>query len=234
MTLTRVETVTTADGGFDLPLWLPPAGSGPAVLVIQEIYGVGEYIRKVCEDLAALGYVAAAPDLFWRLQPNWRSSHDEEGTKRSIEMGARFDFAQGVADSITALRHLTALPEVTGKTGVLGFCLGGTVAYGVAAEAEPDALVSLYGSGVPDMLDALPRITCPAQFHFGGSDPYITRDRVARVEEAVAAHPGAEILVEEEAGHAFHNFVSPIFHNPEAGARAWRSITAFLARHLTP
>jgi len=228
----RVEKVSTPDGTFDLTVWLPETGSGPGLLLIQEIYGVSDYITAVADDLAALGYVVAAPDLFWRLKPGHRSEHTEQGLKESLELSSRFDPEQGVADAGAALDHLAALPEVEGGLGVIGFCLGGTIAYFLAARVQLDAVVSFYGSGVPDQVDVLAQISAPVQFHFGGSDPYIPRDQVARVEQAAHAADNAEIHVEEDAGHAFHNRKAPMFHQPEAAARAWRRTEDFLARHL--
>jgi carboxymethylenebutenolidase len=233
----RVEKVSTPDGTFDLTVWLPETGRGPGLLLIQEIYGVGDYISAVAEDLAGLGYVVAAPDLFWRLKPGHQAEHTEQGLKESLEISSRFDPEQGVADADAALDHLAALPEVEGPEaegglGVIGFCLGGTIAYFLAARAQLDAVVSFYGSGVPGQVDVLAQISAPIQFHFGGSDPYIPRDQVARVEQAARAADNAEIHVEEDAGHAFHNRKAPMFHHPEAAARAWRRTEEFLARHL--
>jgi carboxymethylenebutenolidase len=228
----RVESVPTPEGWFDLNLWLPAAGSGPGVLLIQEIYGVSDYIRAVAEDLAALGYVVGAPDLFWRIESGYQAVHDQEGLTRSLEMGSRFDADQGVSDAAAALDHLSALPEVDGGLGIIGFCLGGTIAYFLAARTDAAAVVSFYGSGVPDSLEALDLITSPLQFHFGGSDPYIPRDQVARVEQASAGRDNVEIHVEEDAGHAFHNRKSAMFHLPEPAARAWQRTEEFLARHL--
>ncbi len=228
----RVESVETPQGSFDLTVWLPATGTGPGLLLIQEIYGVSDYIREVAGDLAGLGYVVAAPDLFWRLEPGYQAAHDEAGLTRSLGMASRFDAAQGVADSAAALEHLAELPEVEGGLGVIGFCLGGTIAYFLAAQAEPDVVISFYGSGVPDNTGALDQISSPLQFHFGGSDPYIPRDQVARVEEAAAGHDNVEIHVEEDAGHAFHNRKAPMFHVPDPAARAWRRTEEFLQRHL--
>jgi carboxymethylenebutenolidase len=231
----RVESVQVPDGSFDMSVWLPAGGTGPGLLLIQEIYGVSDYIREVADDLAGLGYVVGAPDLFWRLEPGYQADHDEEGLKRSLAMGSRFDAEQGVADSAAALGHLAALREVDGGVGMIGFCLGGAIAYFVAAQAEPGAVaavVSFYGSGISDSIEALSQISAPVQFHFGGSDPYIPRDQVARVEEAVAGKPDAEIHVEENAGHAFHNRKAPMFSVPDAAARAWQRTEQFLQRHL--
>jgi carboxymethylenebutenolidase len=229
---TRVEQVSTPDGPFDLTVWLPEAGHGPGLLLIQEIFGVGDYIGAVAEDLAALGYVVAAPDLFWRLKPGHRAAHDEAGVAESLALGARFDTERGVLDAELALHHLAGLPEVQGGLGVIGFCLGGSIGYFLATRARLDAVVSFYGSAVPGGLDVLAAISAPIQFHFGGNDPYIPRDQVAKVEEAVRGRDNAEIHVEEDAGHAFHNRKAPMFHNPGPAARAWQRTEEFLARHL--
>jgi carboxymethylenebutenolidase len=230
--LSRVESVQTTDGPFDLTVWLPDAATGPGLLLIQEIYGVSDYIRAVAEDLAGLGYVVAAPDLFWRLKRNYQADHDDKGLAESLELSSRFDAQHGLADSAAALEHLCSLPEVEGGTGVLGFCLGGSIAYFLAAQGGLDAALSFYGSEVPGHLDVLDRIGIPLQFHFGGSDPYIPRDLVARVEAAVASHANVELHVEEDAGHAFHNRKAPMFYVPEPAARAWRRAEEFLQRHL--
>lgn len=219
-------------GDFDLPVWLPAGGPGPAIVLIQEIFGLDDYLRSVAAELAAAGFVVGVPDLFWRTDPGWASGHDEAGLNASLAVSAEFDPALGVADVAAALAHLRALPEVTGKAGALGFCLGGSLAYGLAAVSDPDAVVSFYGSAVPDQLDLLDRITCPLQFHFGGQDPYIPRDAVAKVEAAVQDRPTVEIHVQEQAGHAFHNHKAPMFHHPEAAATAWPLATTFLTTHL--
>ena len=124
------------------------------MLLIQEIFGVGAYIRAVGERLAALGYVVGAPDVFWRIQPNWESDHTPEGVEASLGMVQKFDFPQGVADCVAALHALEELPEVQGGVGVVGFCLGGTLGYLTAAVAEPDLLRQLLRLG--DRRDAGP------------------------------------------------------------------------------
>ena len=228
----RVESVPTTDGSFGLQVWLPESGAGPGLLLIQEIFGISDYIQAVAEDLAGLGYVVGAPDLFWRIEPGYAAGHDQDGLTRSLEISSRFDAEQGVADAAVALDHLAALPEVEGGLGIIGFCLGGTIAYFLAAQTNPDVVVSFYGSGVPDNTGALDRIASPLQFHFGGSDAYIPRDQVARVEAAAAGKSNVEIHVEEDAGHAFHNRKSAMFHMPEPAARAWQRTEEFLHRHL--
>jgi carboxymethylenebutenolidase len=228
----RTEPVAGPDGRFDLTVWLPERGRGPGLLLIQEIFGVGAYIRGVAQDLAALGYVVAAPDLFWRLQPGWTADQDEAGLKQAMEMASGFDAEAGVADLAAARDHLLGLPEVSGGVGALGFCLGGSLGYSLAARTELAVLVSFYGSRVPERPELLAAINCPVQFHFGGSDPYIPREKIAEVERAVRASPNAEIHVQEAAGHAFHNRESAMFYQPEAAARAWALTAEFLAKKL--
>ncbi|MET8850349.1 dienelactone hydrolase family protein [Amycolatopsis sp. NPDC004625] len=215
-----------------LPMWHPPSGRGPGLVLIQEIFGLDDYLRSVAADLAAAGYVVAVPELFRRTAPGWSSTHDEAGVAASMEVAASFDPALGLSDVLDTMAHLRALPEVPGGVGVLGFCLGGSLAFAAAAEGDPDVAVSFYGSAVAGQIADLARVSCPIQFHFGGQDPYIPRADVAVVAAAVAAHPGAEIHVQEEAGHAFHNHVAPMFHHPAAAARAWELTTQFLRRTL--
>jgi carboxymethylenebutenolidase len=228
----RVESVETPDGSFDLPVWVPAAGSGPGLLLIQEIFGISDYIQAVAGDLAGLGYVVAAPELFWRVKRGHSPHHDEQGLQEAFSVASRFDAELGVADTVRALHHLTTLAEVTGGTGIVGFCLGGSIAYLAAAQTKPDVVVSFYGTMVPGRLDLLDAVTSPLQFHFSGQDPYIPRDQVKQVEDAVAGRANVEIHVEEEAGHAFHNRMAPMFYHPEAADRAWQHTVDFLQRHL--
>lgn len=219
--------IEVADGAFDAPLWLPASGGGPGLVLVQEIFGLDDYLRSVAAELAALGYAVAVPDLFWRVAPGWSSGHDQAGLAASVEVSGRFDPDLGARDVVAVL---DALRREHGRAGVLGFCLGGSLAYDAAVRADPDVAVSFYGSTVPDRIADLDRVTCPVQFHFGGHDPYIPREAVRRVERAVDRHPGAEVHVQEDAGHAFHNHVAPMFHHPAAAAAAWELTRSFLRR----
>jgi carboxymethylenebutenolidase len=229
---TRIDRIPAHDGGFDADIWLPEAGRGPGILLIQEIWGVGPFITKVAEDLASLGYVVAAPDLFWRLQRHFQAPHDNEGLKEAMRMAQRFDFAEGLADCACTLSNLRAMPEVSGGVGVAGFCMGGSLAYKLAASASVDAVLSFYGSAVPDAKSLMNNIDAPTLLVFGGKDPHLPRERVAAVEAAARSHPNIEVYVDERAGHAFLNHEAPDFYHPEAAADAWRVSLDFLRAHL--
>jgi carboxymethylenebutenolidase len=141
---------------------------------------------------------------------------------------------QRVADLLAALDHLRGLPEVGGgKVAVMGYCLGGRLAYELAAAGSPDACVSYYGSGIGERLaDTASAITCPVIFHYGDSDPFIPNEEADAVEAAFAGRDDVTVHRHAGAGHAFENFEAPMFWNEAAAARSWELTTEFLAEHL--
>ncbi len=229
---TREETITGHDG-HRLPGWLvlPDAGSGPGMVVCQEIFGISDYIKGVCERLAGLGFVALAPELYSRLGPGLVfDERDRSNLQPALETGQKLDFAQAADDAVAALEHLRRLPEVRdGRAGVIGFCLGGGLAYMVAAASDPEVAVCYYGSAIPGNLDKAGDVTCPALFHFGEEDAYIPAEARDGVETAFAGRD-AEFHLHGGAGHAFDNRNSPIFSRPHAAAAAWEQTADFLRR----
>jgi carboxymethylenebutenolidase len=226
----RTDPIELDDGSMDLHLWIPDAGPGPGILLIQEIFGVGPYIRAVADRLAGAGYTVGAPDVFWRFAPGWSADHDQAGLESSLAQVANLDPQRAIADCVAARRHLDEV-AASSPSGVLGFCLGGTLAFGVAIADEPAVCVSYYGSGVPDMIDGLDQVTCPILFHFGSTDAYIPGEGVERVAAAIADRDDVVLNV-ELAGHAFDNHESAMFYEPAAAAAAWAKTMAFLGEHL--
>ena len=217
---------------MSLFVWEPEGRPRGSVLLVQEIFGVGPYIRAVAERLAAAGWLVGAPDVFWRFAPNWASDHTEAGLGASIEKVGQLDFPQAVADCTAALGTLGALAANGTAPAVVGFCLGGTLAFAVAAAGEPSACVSYYGSGVPDMLGMLEQVTCPTLFHFGNADLYIPNEGVEAVAAAIAGTERFQLNV-EDAGHAFDNHESEIFWNADAAKSAWAKTMSFLVEHAS-
>ncbi len=213
-------------------LSLPESGSGPGMLVLMEIFGVGVYIREAADRLAALGYVALAPDLYRRTQPGAEFAHDDAGLQAAFAAVGELDVPGAIADSISALKHLRGRPETRGAAGVLGFCLGGTLAFGVAQQADPATAVAYYGSGVPQMLESSSGVACPVLFHFGGEDAYIPREQAELVAAAADARAGWECHIHDDGGHAFDNWDAQRFSRPEPAKRAWAQTADFLARTL--
>lgn len=226
-----VQVDCGGDGAMDMHLFAPDGDGVPAraVLVIQEIFGVGPYIRSVCERLSSLGYLVGAPDVFWRFHRNWEGAHDDQGLSESMGKVQQLDFPKAIGDCVAALDQLA---EITGSpAGVVGFCLGGTLAWGVAAAGEPAVCVSYYGSGVPDMIGMIDQVSCPTLFHFGNADGYIPNEGVERVNQAIAGRPNLVLNV-ENAGHAFDNHEAPMFYDEAASRAAWAKTVAFLDEHL--
>ncbi len=227
MVTARTEHI---EPGFAAHVAIPAAGSGPGLVLLQEIFGVNEYIKDAARRLAEAGYVVLAPDLYWRVQPGLAlSSGDLRG---GMAASQRLDGDLAVRDATSALAVLRGLPEVAGPAGVFGFCLGGTIAWKVAAQADPDAAVCYYGSGIAGALDAVSDIACPVLLHFGGADEFIGREGIDAVAAMAAGRDTIECHVHKGAGHAFDNSFSPRFSQPEPAARAWELTGAFLARSL--
>lgn len=229
---THVETITADDGtSFSAHLALPESGSGPGVVVLMEIFGANQHIRDVCGRLANAGFVTAAPDLYSRIAPGTEFEHTDAAVGKAMQMSQKLDFPRAVGDSAATVGHLRGLPEVIGKVGVMGFCLGGTLAFGTAIQSDPDACVSYYGSGVADMVGQVHRINCPTMLHFGMNDPFIPREKIDAVRDAVAGRPGFEFHG-YAAGHAFNNDSAETFYDAKAAAEAWDRTIAFLGKTL--
>jgi carboxymethylenebutenolidase len=228
----RTETIPMADGGsMGAYVAIPSSGAGHGVLVLMEIFGVGTYIRGATDRLAEHGYVALAPDLYRRTRPGAQFGNGPEGLQEAFAAVSELDMAGAIEDAIAALGTLRTLPEVEGGAGVLGFCLGGTLTFGVAIGADPEAMVAYYGSGIPEMLGDGDAISCPGLFHFGAQDPYIPLEESQRVADAAGSRPLWEVAIQPDGGHAFDNWDSA-FHQPEPAARAWDLTRDFLARTL--
>jgi carboxymethylenebutenolidase len=231
--VSRNVQIAMPDGGqMGAYVALPEQGSGPGMLVLMEIFGVSVYIREAADRLAGVGYVALAPDLYRRTRPGAEFAHDEHSLPEAMAAGQELDSAGAIDDAVVSLEHLRRMPETDGPVGVLGFCLGGTLAFGVAQKADPATVVAYYGSGIADVLDDGTQIACPVLFHFGGEDPFIPRDQAERVAAAADARAGWECHIHDDGGHAFDNWDAPMFSRPEAAKRAWGQTTEFLARTL--
>jgi carboxymethylenebutenolidase len=230
---TRSERIRGHDGHeFDGYLSLPEGGSGPGLVVIQEIFGVTDYIRGACERLSGLGYVALAPDLYSRIEPG--VDLDEripDSLGKAFGYMQRLDVPAAIDDAVASLEHLRSVPEVSDqRAGIIGFCLGGGIAYFVAVNAEPEVAVCYYGSAIPDGLGQAERVTCPILFHFGDADEYVPAEKREAVRQAFADRPNTEFHIHPGANHAFDNHRAAMFHHPEAAARAWEQTRDFLAR----
>lgn len=227
-----VVKVMRPDQQLPVQRWLPASGRGPGLLVIQEIFGVSDYIQQRCAGFAEAGYVVYAPELYFRQGTPSFDQAAADYVQQGIAAAQKLDWQQTVADTSAALDALRAAPEVVGGVGIVGYCFGGGMGFAVAAVNAPEALVSYYGSAIPGLLDLAAQVTCPSQHHWGLSDSFFTPDVVERVERAISeTNPTAEFHTYAGAGHAFDN-PNPMFHHQAAADLARLRTLDFLGTHL--
>jgi len=236
MPTTRTVTVTTADGRpMSAHVAVPDSGTGPGMLVLQEIFGVNDNMRGLAERLAEAGFVALVPDMFWRLERHFERV-DESGMGEGIALAQRLDWSWAQTDMQSAHGHLLRMPECTGKVGAVGFCLGGGLAFACAATSRVlgdgiDAAVCYYGSPINAMLHLADEIECPVMYHYGIEDAFISPASIQEVEDAVTGRPGVEFH-RYEAGHAFSNWDAPSMYQQESAEEAWSRTLDFFDEHL--
>lgn len=235
-------TIATPDGDMPAHLWLPDTGTGPGILLLQEIFGVSRYIEQRAQDLAQLGYVVLAPEIFWRLGVS-RVDEGPEALDTAFGLLQQVDWSAAVDDSVAAVDALRQRADVSGQVGIVGFCFGGGLGFHVASRTEVDALVSYYGSALPELVGVVeddPRVapvgpeavTAPSLHHFGMADQFLTRPVVEQVQQRLEPLPNVTWFSYETADHAFDN-ADFFLHDAEASALAWRRTSEWLAEHLT-
>lgn len=228
----EIIAVPSTEGDIPVHVWTPDSGTGPGIVLLQEIFGISGYIQRRAQDLADLGYVVMAPEIYWRLGAS-SVPEGPEAMEQAFALAQRTDWASAVADGVSTLEALRARPEVS-DVGILGFCFGGGLGFNVAAVSSPSVLVSYYGSSLPGLLELAPAVTAPSLHHFGLADSYIDPPTVRRIEQAlVAAGPNVSFETYPGADHAFDNSDFPLF-DAGASATAWKRTVAFLAEHLLP
>ena len=160
-----------------------PTGGGPApaVVVIQEIFGVNHVVRDVADELAAQGYLAIAPDLFWRIEPgiDITDQTEAEWKKGLRAVSTRFDVDKGVEDIAATIDAVRADPRCDGKVGAVGYCLGGRLAFLTATRTDVDACVSYYGVGIESLLGEADQLTRPLLLHIAEEDGFVPKEAQA-------------------------------------------------------
>lgn len=220
--------IAAADGGaFRGYVSVPASGSGPGVLLLHEIFGVNATMRSVADYYAEEGYVVLVPDLFWRLEPGVELGYSEAEFVRAMDYNQRFDAEGAIEDLSFALKALRARPECTGKVGALGFCLGGKLAYLMAARTDIDCAVSYYGVGIENHLAEASGVRCPLVFHFAELDRFVPKAARGQIEAAFASRPDVELYSYPECDHAFSASERSSFNKPASLMAHSRSIALF-------
>jgi carboxymethylenebutenolidase len=215
----------TASDKFQLGAYRADPAETPkgGVVVIQEIFGVNSHIRSVCDRLAAAGYVAVAPALFDRQQPNFESGYTPDEVTNARKFIATPDFDAMLRDTQAAIDEMRS----AGPVGIVGFCLGGSIAFLSATRLGGlKAAVGFYGGAIAKNADETPK--CPVQLHFGEKDAGIPLSDVDIIKQK---RPDVEVYVYPDAGHGFHCDERGAYHETSAKL-AWQRALEFLGKHM--
>lgn len=217
-------TLTASDdfklGAYRADPSTPPKG---AIVVIQEIFGVNSHIRNVCDRLASAGYVAIAPAIFDRIEPNFQSGYSPDEVAVARKFIANPDWPAMLRDTQAAIDAV----KDSGPVGIIGFCLGGSVAYAAATKLSGlKAAVGYYGGVIVRFADDKP--TVPTQLHFGEKDTGIP---LTDVETIKTKRPDVEVFIYPGAQHGFGCDERGSFDKASSDL-AWQRSLAFFAAHL--
>ena len=224
--------IESADGTFRAHIARPVKLPAPAVVVLQELFGVNADIRATCDELATQGFIAVAPDLFWRQEPGVdlgvRSDADWQ---HGLRLYGAYNRDAGAKDIRETIRAAAELPESTGKVAVQGYCFGALMAFIVAVRYEVDAAVAYHGGDTEKYLGEVGGLRAPLLMHLGEEDEFISKPAQAEIKAALADKSNATVCSYPGQRHAFsrHN---GLHYNAAAAALANGRTSEFLHRHL--
>ena len=225
-------TINGHDGTFGAYIARPEALLAPAVVVLQELFGVNADIREKCDELAKQGFLAVAPDLFWREEPGVdlgvRSDTDWE---HGLRLYQSYDRDAGVRDIKDTIDTVAKMPECTGKIAVLGYCLGALMTFLTAVRCRVDAAVAYHGGDTEKYLREINGLHAPLLMHLAEEDEFISKPAQAEIKAALAKKPGATVYSYPDQCHAFsrHNGTH---YNAKAAALANGRTSEFLKQRL--
>jgi carboxymethylenebutenolidase len=227
-------TIEGRDGAFGAYIARPKTMPAPAIVVLQELFGVNADIRKHCDELAEQGYLAVAPDLYWRQEPgvnlNVTSQADWDHGLRLYQAYDRDAGVKDIKDTIDAVR---SLPECNGKVALLGYCLGALMVFMTAVRNDGiDAAVWYHGADTEKYLREVDGLHAPLLMHLAEEDEFISKAAQAEIKAALAKKPNATVYSYPGQNHAFsrHNGTH---YNAAAAALANGRTYAFLDSQLT-
>ena len=222
----REITVHGPDGDF----MAYTAGEGPAIIVIQEIFGVNAVMRELCDWLSGEGYKAICPDLFWRIEPGIQLTDKTDAEwARAFELYQAFDPDSGVKDIAATIAHARA--DGAAKVGAVGYCLGGFLAYLTAARTDADASVGYYGVGIQRALAEAKTISKPLMLHIAGQDEFVPSEAQTEIHGALDGHDTVTLYDYPDRDHAFARTSGAHYDAADAATANGRTL-AFFAEHL--
>src|ERR1700743_2056 len=187
-------TIEGQDGAFNAYIARPKSVPAAAVVVLQELFGVNADIRKTCEELAEQGFVAVAPDLFWREEPGVDLDVSSEADwQHGLRLYQAYDRDAGVRDIKDTLDAVVKLPDCTGKIAVQGYCLGALMTFLTAVRCHVGAAVAYHGGDTEKYLGEVHNLSAPLLMHLGEEDEFISKAAQAEIKEALASNLHATV-----------------------------------------
>ncbi len=225
-------TIAGRDGVFGAYIARPKVLPAPAVVVLHEVFGVNADIRKTCDELAEQGFIAVAPDLFWRQEPGVDLSvTSEPDWRHGLRLNQAYDRDAGARDVKDAAGVVAKLPACAGKVAVLGYCLGGLMTFLTAVRYGVDAAVAYHGDDTEKYLGEIDGLHAPLLMHLAEEDEFISKSAQAEIKAALAGKPTATVYSYPGRYHAFsrHNGAH---YNAAAATLANRRTSEFLHQQL--
>jgi len=225
-------TIAVPDGSFSAYVARPRADKAPAVVAIQEIFGVNAVMRQVCDELAAQGFLAICPDLFWRLEPGVDiTDRTQAEWDKALNLMGRCDIDLAVKDIAATISQVRQDARCTGKVGAVGYCLGGRLAFLTATRTDSDASVGYYGVGIEGYLGEAGRISHPLMLHIAREDGFVPKAAQDQVVAGLKDNPLVTLHLYEGRDHAFARPGGAHYHEADA-RRANQRTYDFFKQHL--
>ena len=228
------ETIRIQVEGGEMSAYVarPTAAKAPAVVVLQEIFGVNAVMRDITDGLAEQGFLAICPDLFWRIEPGVDITDGTEAEwKKAFALMNAFDAGAGVKDIAATLARIRSDPGCNGRVGAVGFCLGGQLAWLTATRTDADAAVSYYGVGIEGLLGESANLRKPVMLHIAEADGFVPPPAQTAIREGLAGQSLATIHPYPGRDHAFARVGGEHYDAADAALAGERSL-AFLRAHL--
>ena len=227
-------TIRGRDGSFSAYIARPKVLPAPGVVVLQEVFGVNADIRKHCDELAEEGFLAVAPDLYWRQEPGVDLDASLGADwQHAVRLYQAYDRDAGAKDAKDTVNEVAKMPECTGKVALIGYCFGGLMVFLTAARYGVDAGVAYHGGDTEKYLGEVSGLNAPLLMHLAEEDEFISKSAQAEIKAALSKKPNATVYSYPGQYHAFsrHNGAH---YNAEATELADTRTDEFLKLHLQP
>ena len=229
---TRNVTVKLRDGTMSAFLALPERRPAPGIVAIMEIWGVNDTMRQHAREFAEAGFVCLVPDLFWRQEPGVElSDRNPADGQKAFDLYYEFDYDLGVRDMEDTVRHVSAMPECTGKAGAVGYCLGGKLCYLLCCRTDIDCAVAYYGTYIEHNIREAKNLHRPFLLHMAMKDRWVQAEVNDLIERRLSPNPLVTIHKYPGADHAFARKGGKTYSKPEAD-RALGLTVDFFRKHL--